>query len=244
MASKNSFRLPMRGRYVNPRIFENYELDDAERDTKLPVFKTLVGLWCHADRAGRFVWDLRKLQIHLFPFQPQIDLAAILDILVKQDVVRRYEVDRRQYGWLVTFRVYQYLAGKEPPSLLPPHPEDDLIGTESAQGGTGAAQVAEADAEADQGCMKTDDGGLKTNAEIDGTSKHSVKDSVKTPQLVNSSQSQSSESVQVSPGKLPLCIIEDDNKCHQRLEHKCAWNGNWKDPPAMEKAKRRMSVNS
>jgi hypothetical protein len=146
----------MRGRYVNPRIFEDYELDDAERDTKLPVFKTLVGLWCHADRAGRFVWDLRKLQIHLFPFQPQIDLAAILSILRTRDVVKWYEADGKQYGWLVKFREYQYLSGKEPESLLPPHPEDDLSGTECAQGGTGAAPVAEAEAEADQRSTMTE----------------------------------------------------------------------------------------
>jgi hypothetical protein len=112
-------RAPMRIRNISPKVFQNYELDDAEKQSGLPIFKTLTGLWCHADREGRFAWDLRKLQIHIHPFRPETDIAAILNILLEQEIVRQYVVDGKTYGWLVTFKEYQYLSNNEPPSALP-----------------------------------------------------------------------------------------------------------------------------
>ena len=120
----NTARLPMRIRNVQPKVFQNYELDDAEFQMNLPLFKFLVGLWCHADREGRFVWDTRKLQAHIFPYRPQVDITAMLGVLEQQAVIAKYEIDGKEYGWLPTFTEYQYLSRNEPQSILPAPPNE------------------------------------------------------------------------------------------------------------------------
>jgi hypothetical protein len=117
-------RNPMRMRNVHFKIFQNHQLDDAELETGLPLFKSLVGLWCCADREGRFEWDTRKLRANIFPYRSdrELDFSKVLDFFLAQDIVRKYEVEGKSYGWLVTFKMYQYLSGKEASSLLPEQP--------------------------------------------------------------------------------------------------------------------------
>jgi hypothetical protein len=122
-----SLRAPMRIRNVNPKVFLNYELDDKELETGLPLFKALVGLWCHADREGRFRWDYRKLQIVIFPSRSNLDFSRILSELSQLQIVEQYQVDGKDYGWLPTFKDYQYVSGNEPPSELPGPPSDSSV---------------------------------------------------------------------------------------------------------------------
>lgn len=145
-------RAPMRIRNVSPKVFQNYDLDDAEVTTNLPLFKALVGLWCHADREGRFAWDLRKLQVNIFPFRPQVNISGILAELARQDVIRQYEIDGVQYGWLPTFVQYQYISNNEPESLLP-HPC-----RESSQSEVGATSESSEIARLDKGQGTVDKG--------------------------------------------------------------------------------------
>jgi hypothetical protein len=122
-----TLRAPMRIRNVNPKVFLNYELDDKELETGLPLFKALVGLWCHADREGCFRWDARKLQALVFPFRSNLDFSRILSELSQLNIVEKYEVDGKDYGWLPTFTNYQYVSGNEPPSELPGPPSDSSV---------------------------------------------------------------------------------------------------------------------
>jgi hypothetical protein len=114
----------MRVRNINFKIFQNHELDDLELETGKPLFKSLVGLWCCADREGRFEWDARKLRCNIFPYRSdrEINFNEILEIFVELDIVRKYEIDGKSYGWLVTFVRYQCISDKEAPSLHPEQP--------------------------------------------------------------------------------------------------------------------------
>ncbi|MGB9233874.1 MAG: hypothetical protein WCC04_05630 [Terriglobales bacterium] len=194
-------RLPMHIRNVNPKIFLNYDLADAEATTGQPIFKALVGLWCHADREGRFEWNLRKLQVLIYPYTPTVDLTVILDVLLKQDVVRKYEVNGHTYGWLVTFKDYQYLANKEPDSILPPCPgalpESSDVTVEVVPRNHAGALVSEAETKSEAEGRRTT---LKTEAEYGGTpqksaqSKHSA-----APASLSDSQS-SAQASSAQPG--------------------------------------------
>jgi hypothetical protein len=235
MAGKNSFRLSMRGRNINPKIYQNYELADAECDTKLPLFKFLTGLWCHADKEGRFAWSPRILQINIFPFHPQTDIVAMLDILVKQDVVRKYEVKGKQYGWLVRFRYYQYLAKKEPTSLFPPHPEDTpdddptVVGSESDDDPTVVGSESDSpenalvvDAcrlmtETDGRCTKVDADArrLKTDHARDVPQSVQLQAKTSTPSTPSqTTQSQSSVQVSEEPVDPGVQVVRDYFKAH------------------------------
>ena len=50
----------MRIRTVKPEFFTHEGLFDAEKATKLPLRVAFVGLWCAADREGRFRWEPRR----------------------------------------------------------------------------------------------------------------------------------------------------------------------------------------
>lgn len=137
-------RNPMRIRNVHFKAFQNWQIDDAELATGLPLFRSLVGLWCVADHEGRFEWDTRKLRSMIFPYRSdrELDFAKVLDELIKLEIVRKYEVAGKFYGWLPTFKQYQYFSKKEAPSALPEQPWCAPGGhPESAEPAPGAADV-------------------------------------------------------------------------------------------------------
>jgi hypothetical protein len=90
------------------------------------------------------------------------------------------------YGWLVTFKDYQYLANKEPDSILPPSPGVRLPESSDLTVGVvprnhAGALVSEAETESEAESRRTT---VKTEAEYDGTSvKSSEVSSVKPADL-------------------------------------------------------------
>src|SRR5208282_6182780 len=203
MAAKHQ-RLPMHVRNINPKIFMNYELFEAEHESGLPIFKTLVGLWCHADRAGRFGWKLKKLNAHIHPYDSQLDLEQVLGALVELDIVRKYEIDGETYGWLVKFTEYQYISDKEPPSLIPPHPDDvdDALGHPEGtlRASTGHLEGAPVLKDVTELKLKYEVRSTSLKSEDDGTSEKTVSKNIQLEPATKpvASLSQSQSSVQLS----------------------------------------------
>ena len=54
-----------RSRIIKPEFFKHAGLYDAEARSGLPLRLAFEGLWCVADRAGRFQWKPRELTIRL-----------------------------------------------------------------------------------------------------------------------------------------------------------------------------------
>jgi hypothetical protein len=112
----------MRIRNIHPTFFVSDKLFDAEQESGQPVRLGLIGLWCVADREGRFEWNSRQLKALIFPYDTDVDFAAILEALVKAHSVVRYSVGEKQLGVIVNFTTYQYISGNEAKSQLPPPP--------------------------------------------------------------------------------------------------------------------------
>lgn len=116
----------MRGRIrtIKPEAFTDEDLWDLEVETGLPIFRAFTGLWCYADREGRFEWRPRPLKAAVLPYWDG-DVAAVLDALERGGFIRRYVVDGVTYGFIPGFLKHQAVGAREAKSVLPPPPSDE-----------------------------------------------------------------------------------------------------------------------
>lgn len=105
-------------RTIKPEAFTDEDLWDLEQETGLPIFRAFAGLWCHADREGRFEWRARPLKAGILPYWDG-DFSRVLDALATRGLVRKYVCDGREFGVIPTFSRHQFINGKEPQSELP-----------------------------------------------------------------------------------------------------------------------------
>lgn len=151
-----------RTRTVSPEFFTNPELPRAEARTGLPLRVIYAGLWCQADREGRFRWDPTRLKLAIAPYD-DLDMAAALAALIESGHVVRYEVDGELLGWIPTLKRHQSFHPREAASRLPAPPGQLQVpppqsGTPKAdQGLPKANQAAE---KVDTGSPLVAEGGL------------------------------------------------------------------------------------
>jgi len=108
-------------RTIKPEFFVHEGLYDLEHETKLPVRVAFAGLWCVADREGRFVWRPRTLKVAILPHDV-VEFDAVLEALERGRFVRRYEVDGVQYGVIDTLKIHQVINQREAASAIPAPP--------------------------------------------------------------------------------------------------------------------------
>ena len=126
----------MRIRTYKPEFFTHPLLADLDRNSKLPVRISLMGLWSCSDREGRFKWDARRLGAQILPYE-QIDFEIILNILVENEFIVKYVVDGKTYGFVPSFSRHQVINNREQESSLPPYQQLDLFSTELTRVNTG-----------------------------------------------------------------------------------------------------------
>ncbi len=119
-------------RTVKPEFFANEKLFDLEQQSGFPIRLAFEGLWCWADREGRFEWRPRTLKAGILPFD-DVDFSRVLDALESRGFIVKYASgvgrEREEYGWIPTLKEHQAFNNKEKPSELPA-PEDSEILTE------------------------------------------------------------------------------------------------------------------
>lgn len=76
------------------------------------------GVWCHADREGRFEWRPKQLKLDILPFL-DFDMGAVLDSLAAAKYLRKYEVGGSAYGQIENWSRHQIPGRDEPPSEIP-----------------------------------------------------------------------------------------------------------------------------
>lgn len=106
-------------RQLKPELFlddEFWELQQAH--PRLPVLQGFLGLWCQADREGRFEWKPAVLRTQILPFWSG-DFAEVLAVLEGAGLVQSYTVDGRRYGLIRSFAKHQRPNSREPQSSLP-----------------------------------------------------------------------------------------------------------------------------
>lgn len=105
-------------RLIRPEFFEHEKLYEAEATSGLPIRLAFAGLWCVADREGRFRWRPKALKLHILPYD-HCDFGAILEALERFGFVFRYEVAGETYGAIPTWTKHQKPHPREQESTIP-----------------------------------------------------------------------------------------------------------------------------
>ena len=115
-------------RSVKPGLFTDSKLFDAEQETQLPLRLAYIGLWTQCDREGRFTWIPKELGIAILPYD-NLDFSRVLDALATRGFIVKYHVNNVWYGYVRTWKVHQFVNGKEPKSNIPKHTENQQLNT-------------------------------------------------------------------------------------------------------------------
>jgi hypothetical protein len=103
----------MRIRTIKPEFFEDELLSDLEvSNPGQYIMLTYAGLWGMSDRNGTFEWSPRVLHVHILPLIAY-DFDETLRILEASKRIRRFVVDGKMYGHILTFKKHQRINGKE-----------------------------------------------------------------------------------------------------------------------------------
>ncbi len=116
-----------RKRMVDPDFWVDERIGCLSRDARL----LFIGMWNFADDEGRMVASPARLRVEVFPYDEDLTTAIVenlLDELVAQGLVRRYEVDGRQLLWIPNFLKHQKI-NHPTPSVLPPCPDETRTAT-------------------------------------------------------------------------------------------------------------------
>lgn len=113
-------------RTVKPELFIHDDLFDLERETQLPIIRCFIGLFCHADREGRFAWKPMRLKHGIAPYD-LIDFSLVMDALWSRGFLVKYAShDGHEFGYIPSFKKHQVINNREQASALP-SPENSLI---------------------------------------------------------------------------------------------------------------------
>lgn len=105
----------MRKRVLSPGFFENPDLSELEPRARL----LFAGLWCVADREGRLTDDVRRIRAAVFPYEPTLDVSALIAALAAAGFLIRYKAGGEGVIWIPTFLDHQQPHIRETPSRLP-----------------------------------------------------------------------------------------------------------------------------
>jgi len=116
----------MRIRTIKPDFFLHDALFDAEKASELPLRVAYIGLWCAADREGRFKWEPRRLGAAILPYD-MVDFSRVLDALATHGFIERHASQGVEFGVIPSFKRHQIINNRETPSNLPEPSEESMI---------------------------------------------------------------------------------------------------------------------
>jgi hypothetical protein len=108
----------MRIRTIKPEFFLHDGLYELEAESGLPVRLGFIGLWCAADREGRFKWEPRKLGVQILPWD-NVEFSRVLHALATRGFIRCYASEGCDYGVIPSFTAHQVINNREKESDLP-----------------------------------------------------------------------------------------------------------------------------
>ena len=129
----------MRIRTIKPEFFTHEGLFEAEQETKLPIRIAFAGLWCVADREGRFKWEPRRIGVQILPYDA-IDFSRVLHALTTRGFIVKYRVNDAWFGFIPSFSKHQVINNRESDSVLPGFEENTAITEEIDASGTREAR--------------------------------------------------------------------------------------------------------
>lgn len=99
-------------RTIKPEFYRHHDLFLAEKESGLPIRIAFSGLWLCSDKEGRFKWKPTELKLDILPYD-ELDFNTVLQVLVKYEFIIKYEVNKKIYGFIPTFKEHQRITGTE-----------------------------------------------------------------------------------------------------------------------------------
>lgn len=99
-------------RTIKPEFYRHHDLFLAETKSGFPIRVAFSGLWLCADKEGRFKWKPTELKLDILPYD-NLDFNEVLKCLVDTGFIIKYTVDKRDYGFIPTFKEHQRITGTE-----------------------------------------------------------------------------------------------------------------------------------
>lgn len=122
----------MRIRTIKPEFFTHEHLFDAEKESGMPLRVAFAGLWCAADREGRFKWEPRRLGVSILPYD-EVEFSRVLDALTTRGFVVKYTSGTGVFGVIPSFPRHQVINNRERASEIPNHLESNIIDASSTR---------------------------------------------------------------------------------------------------------------
>lgn len=104
-------------RTIKPEFFIHDRLYEGERQSGLPLRVAFAGLWCQADREGRFKWRPAALKTGILPYD-DVDFCKVLDTLAAGGHIVKYTDGTNFYGYIPSWKEHQRINGNEAPSTI------------------------------------------------------------------------------------------------------------------------------
>ena len=100
----------MRARNIKPGFFLNCELAEVDFASRI----LFIGLWCYADREGRFKWKPKQIKATVFPYD-NVNIEKLLGNLMSLHFITRNDTT----GYVEHFKKHQNPHPHEAKSILP-----------------------------------------------------------------------------------------------------------------------------
>ena len=120
----------MRIRTIKPEFYKHDVLFDLVQETGFPLRIAFTGLWCSADREGRFKWKPRRLKAEILPYD-ELDFSRVLDALVTRGFIIKYTSNDEEFGYIPNFSKHQVINNRESDSILPNPDECEVLTREA-----------------------------------------------------------------------------------------------------------------
>ena len=117
--------MSLRARNVKPGFFQNDELANLSPWARL----LFIGLWCFADREGRFEWRPTKIKACVFPYD-DVDVECNLMSLHVITLIQKYEKNGIIYGFIPNFKQHQHPHPHEAKSIFPSIENSQVLETQ------------------------------------------------------------------------------------------------------------------
>ena len=105
----------MRSRNIKPGFFLNEKLAECDFKTRL----LFIGLWCYADREGRFEWIPKRIEAAIFPYDKNVNVEKCLCNLMSLHLITSYTHSNVKVGYIENFVKHQKPHPHEAQSTLP-----------------------------------------------------------------------------------------------------------------------------
>jgi hypothetical protein len=104
----------VRARNIKPGVFDNDLLAECK-----PLARILyMGLWCYADKEGRFEWRPKRVKKNILPYD-NCNVTDLANQLVEKGFLLPYQEDEIVYGCIPTFLEHQHPHPNEKKSRIP-----------------------------------------------------------------------------------------------------------------------------